>query len=106
MSRDAIIIDDIIHAAQLAIEFTVGLDEQSFMTDLKTQSAAIHQLLVMGEAVKRLSLPYRESRADIPWKLMAGMRDVLIHGYDIVDLDQVWLTLQVDLPEILAALKR
>jgi uncharacterized protein with HEPN domain len=38
--------------------------------------------------------------------LMAGMRDVLIHGYDIVDLDQVWLTLQVDLPEILAALKR
>jgi uncharacterized protein with HEPN domain len=106
MCRDAIIIDDIIHAARLAIEFTAGLDQQAFLSDLKSQSAAIHQLLVMGEAVKRLSLGYRESHPDVPWKLMAGMRDVLIHGYDIVDLDQVWQSLQIDLPEILGALER
>jgi uncharacterized protein with HEPN domain len=104
MSRDAVVIEDIKNAIRLAIEFARDIDRSEFEQDVKTQSAVIHQLLIMGEAVKRLSLECRESRADLPWKLMAGMRDVLIHGYDVVDTDEVWQTVKVDLPAILSTL--
>ncbi|HMR68562.1 MAG TPA: DUF86 domain-containing protein [Anaerolineae bacterium] len=96
---------DIIRAAQLALVFTQGQDRETFLQDLKTQSAVLHQLMVMGEAVKRLSLEYREEHPDIPWKLMAGMRDVLIHGYDIVNLKEVWKTINVDVPQVLPLLE-
>ena len=65
----------------------------------------LHQLLVMGEAVKRLSTIYRDRHPEIPWTLIAGMRDQLIHGYDIVDLDKVWKTANRDVPDLLTWLE-
>ncbi|MGH2593303.1 MAG: HepT-like ribonuclease domain-containing protein, partial [Anaerolineae bacterium] len=70
--------------------------------DIKTQSAILHQLMVIGEAVKRLSSEFRARHPDIPWALVAGMRDKLIHGYDIVDLNEVWKTAEADVPDLLA----
>jgi len=105
MSQDEVILLDIIRAARLAVDFKKGLDKEDFLQDLKTQSAVLHQLLVMGEAVKRLSREFREQHPHIPWKLMAGMRDVLIHGYDIVDLNEVWKTVEVDVPQLLPQLE-
>jgi uncharacterized protein with HEPN domain len=55
----------------------------------KTQSAVLHQLLVIGEAVKRLSQDFRRDHPEIPFALIAGMRDKLIHEYDDVDLEEV-----------------
>lgn len=57
--------------------------------------------MVLGEAVKRLSEDYRSQHPAIPWLLIAGMRDKLIHGYDIVDLDEVWKTATHDVPDLL-----
>lgn len=105
MSHDEVILLDIIRAIRLAIEFAQGIDKDSFLRDIKTQSAVLHQLMVMGEAVKRLSMDYRNQHPQIPWKLMAGMRDKLIHGYDIVDLDEVWKTISVDVPQVLPLLE-
>jgi uncharacterized protein with HEPN domain len=105
MSQDEVILLDIIHAARLAMEFKQELGKDEFLQDIKTQSAVLHQLMVMGEAVKRLSMAYRDQHAHIPWKLMAGMRDVLIHGYDIVDLNEVWKTINVDVPQVLPLLE-
>ena len=61
----------------------------------------LHQLLVMGEGVKRLSSDFRDRHPEIPWTLIAGMRDKLIHGHDIVDLDEVWKTATQDVPDLL-----
>ena len=61
--------------------------------------------MVIGEAVKRLSLEFRASHSSIPWSDIAGMRDHLIHGYDIVDLEEVWKTATVDVPDLLTALE-
>ena len=105
MSPDEIVVLDIIHAARLAIDFKQGLDKVTFLEDIKTQSAVLHQLMVMGEAVKRLSMAYRNEHLHIPWKVMAGMRDVLIHGYDIVELNEVWKTVNVDVPQVLPLLE-
>ena len=81
------------------------MGEAAFEADLKTQSAVLHQLMVMGEAVKRLSQPFRERHAEIPWASIAGMRDCLIHGDDIVDLGEVWKTCTVDVPFLLEAME-
>jgi len=94
-----------VQAAQLILAFIEGMNKAAFDADLKTQSAVLHQLMVIGEAVKRLSPEFRESHSDIPWSAIAGMRDHLIHGYDIVDLEEVWKTATVDLPSLLAALE-
>jgi uncharacterized protein with HEPN domain len=57
----------------------------------------IRQLEIIGEAVKRISPGTLEGRPDIPWRRIAGMRDVLIHDYMGVDLEAVWRVTQQEL---------
>jgi uncharacterized protein with HEPN domain len=102
MLRDDAVLMDLARAARLAQEFVQGMDRATFLADVKTQSAVLHQLLVLGEAAKRLSQTFRDTHAQIPWPLVTGMRDKLIHHYDAVDLNVVWDTIQKDLPPLLA----
>lgn len=69
------------------------------------QSGTLHQIIIIGEAVKRLSTEFRQNHPTIPWKFIAGMRDRITHGYFEVDLEEVWNTVQKDLPELVAYLK-
>ena len=103
MSRDDAIVLDILKSAQLVIEFVGSLDKEAFLRDRKTQSAVLHQLLLVGEAAKRLSENYRAAHPEIPWKRVAGMRDVLIHQYD--DVDEVWKTVKAEIPKLSSQLQ-
>jgi uncharacterized protein with HEPN domain len=104
MSRDDATLLDIANAARLIHVFIQGMTKETFLSDPKTQSAVLHQVTVIGEAVKRLSQAFRERHPILPWSLMAGMRDHLIHGYDAVDVDEVWQTAGHDVPEVLIKL--
>ncbi len=104
MRPDNATILDILNAAQLAVEFTEGMNKSAFLADVKTQSAVLHQLLIVGEAVKRLSDEFRTAHPRLPWRMIAGTRDKLIHEYDGVDLDEVWRTLSSDIPEMITVL--
>ena len=73
---------------------------EDFKTDDKTMFALIRALENVGEATKRIPKTIRNQYQDIPWKDMAGMRDVLIHDYFGVDLEQVWLTAKSDIPSL------
>lgn len=105
MPRDEAILLDIVKAARLVSIFVQNMAKDEFAKDVKTQSAVQHQLLVIGEAVKRLSQPFRDQHPTIPWSLIAGMRNHLIHGYDTVDLDEVWNTATGDIPALMTELK-
>jgi uncharacterized protein with HEPN domain len=101
LSRDDAHVLDILTAARLAIEFKGPADKAQFLEDRKTQSAVLHQLLIIGEAVKRISPDLRAAHPDVPWKLIAGTRDKLIHFYEGVDLDEVWRMVTSDLPKLI-----
>jgi uncharacterized protein with HEPN domain len=104
MSRDQASLLDVARADELVLTFKQDVDKEMFHHDIKTQSAILHQLLIMGEAVKRLSMPFRDAHPEIDWKSIAGLRDILIHGYDIVDLDLVWVIAKEQVPKLLKQL--
>ncbi len=65
----------------------------------KTVFAVIRAIEVIGEAVKRMPMDFRTKFPDIPWRDIAGMRDVLIHEYFGVDLETVWENIKTSIPK-------
>ena len=106
MPRDMAYLLDILLHAKDARDFTTGMDKETFFLDHKCQYAVIRCFEVIGEAVKRLSHEVQKTYPDIPWSKMAKMRDLLIHAYNRVDLDEVWDTVQNDIPTLISALER
>ncbi len=73
-----------------------------FLQNRMMQDAVIRNLEIIGEATKRLSPEIRERYPDVPWRKMTGLRDVLIHDYLRVDLEEVWGIVEFNLPEVKA----
>ena len=106
MSRDMAYLLDILLMARDAQEFTKEVDKDTFLSDTMRQHAVIRCLEVIGEAAKRLSDEVQRENPDIPWSKMARMRDLLIHAYGRVDLDEVWDTVQNDMPSLISAVQK
>jgi uncharacterized protein with HEPN domain len=106
MSRDESYLLDILLMARDARDFVKDMAKGAFLADRKTQYAVVRCLEVIGEAAKRLSEDAHLRYPDIPWSAMAGMRDLLIHSYDKVDVNEVWDTVQRDIPMLISALER
>ena len=70
------------------------------MQNRMIQDAVIRNFEVIGEATKRLSTEFREKYSEVPWRRIAGLRDVLIHDYLRIDLEEVWGIIQDYLPEL------
>ncbi|WP_008316950.1 DUF86 domain-containing protein [Leptolyngbya sp. PCC 6406] len=105
MKQDNAALLDIFHAAQRILAFSAGLEPLALATNLEKQSAILYQIIVIGEAVKRLSPKFRNQHPEIPWKDIAGMRDIVAHQYDRVDLNDLWSVLKSDIPELLAMIR-
>lgn len=99
MNRDRATLTQILERIELAIEFAGG-DKAEFGARRLNQEAVIRELEVIGEASKRVSPSLRERIEGVPWKGMAGFKDVAIHRYDDIDLERVWLIVRSELPAI------
>ena len=104
--RDAAHLDDILIASELILSFLEGVDQDTFHRDLKTQSAVNVHFEIVGEATKRFSPEFKTTHPGIPWRKMAGMRDILIHAYDTVDVDEIWFAASRDIPQLIARLRQ
>lgn len=99
MKSDAVYIAQLCSATQKVRSYVMGMTHEQFLVDEKTQSAVIMQLSLIGELAKRLSDETKES-VDLPWKEIAGFRDIAIHDYFSLDIDIVWKTIETDLVNI------
>jgi len=98
MTRDSRIpLVQILECIERIETFTID-GKSAFYRDVRTQDAVLHNLAVIGEAAKRVDAEFRARYPDIPWRSMAGLRDVLIHQYDRVRLDLVWTAVKDSLP--------
>jgi len=99
MKSDDVYIRHIIDSIK-KIESYTNVGKEIFMSTDHWQDATIRNLEIIGEASKRLSNDLKERYPDIPWRSVAGLRDVLIHDYMGVDLETVWNVVQLNLPEL------
>lgn len=101
MKDDRAYLSHIRDALKRIIEYTASFaDREDFLSDTRTQDAVIRNLEIIGEAAKHVSPKQQKAATDIPWKLMAGMRDKLIHDYLGVDLDLVWEVVVQQVPDL------
>ncbi|PSR23195.1 MAG: hypothetical protein C7B45_03615 [Sulfobacillus acidophilus] len=93
-------------AVQRIKRWTEAISHEEFLDDELRQSAIMRQLEIIGEATGRLTAEFLQDHADVlPWNVMKSMRNVLIHGYDEVDIEIVWTTATQDIPGIHAPLQ-
>lgn len=81
---------DIIDAAGRIEESVARLDYEAFVEDRMRTESVLYNLLIIGEAVKQIPAAVRDEHPDIEWRRIAGMRDVLVHGYFVTRMPIVW----------------
>ena len=92
---------DILSAIKRIIEeYIAGFDFEKFGKDKKTQDAVIRQIAIIGEAIGKLDKDFIKLHPELPTREAVSMRNVLVHDYDWVDAEEVWKTIQKDLPEL------
>ena len=98
MKRDiGLFIEDIFENIRDIESFSKDLTKEEFFNSKLKQNAIIRSLEVIGESVKNIPDSFRNKYPNVPWKIIAGFRDVLIHSYFGVDLDRVWNIIKFDL---------
>ena len=107
MSRDAqLLLADVIESADAIGRYISGLDFKAFVEDQLRMDAVARRFEVIGEAVKKLPPELIQQESHVPWRAIAGFRDVLAHAYFDTDASIVWNSATVHLPVLVAACKR
>lgn len=107
MKRDIVIyLDDIQESIQQIEEYTKRLSKRQFNKNLQAQDAVIRRLEIIGEAAKHIPKSARDKSPKIPWKKIAGMRDIIAHEYFGVNIERVWKTVKKDLAELRGTLEK
>jgi uncharacterized protein with HEPN domain len=92
--------------AKEAVDLLAGKERADLSRDRILELALVRLVEIVGEAANRLPIEDQSRYPSIPWKGIVGMRNRLVHGYDAVDLDVLWDTIQVDLPALIEKLER
>jgi uncharacterized protein with HEPN domain len=83
-------LDDILEAIRNIEEDTAGISFEDFVADRRRKDAVIRNFEIIGEATKKLPEDLRERYPAVAWKQVAGLRDVIAHGYFRVDYEVIW----------------
>jgi len=103
--RDISILTKIINEATAVSTMLSGIDEQGFLSNDEKMRATCMTLINIGELIKNLDFEFRQKHTNIPWKDMAGLRDVAAHGYFTLKMNDIWIYASEEIPVILEDIK-
>jgi len=100
-----VFIDHILECIELVEDYLNRKSIEDFMASTQLQDAVIRRIEIIGEATKNLPQDFKDRHPDIPWKEMAGMRDIIVHEYFGVDLKLTWRVATEDIKGLKAQLE-
>ena len=99
--RNSIILNKIIKETEMLIQMLNGVNKSDFLSNDEKMRATCMTLINIGELVKNLTEDFRKKYNYIPWKDIAGLRDVAAHGYFTLRMEDVWIYATKELPGFL-----
>ena len=106
MLRDETYLLDILESAKIALAYVFDKTWDAFDADMQCQDAVLRRIEIIGEAARHISPQARKKHPQIAWREMAILRNLVIHEYDVVDINQVWDTVQNKLPALVEELSK
>jgi len=103
---DSLLLGDLVHAAQRLVLLGKSIDESPLGSWTERDEQVLWNLTVLGEAAKRVSAATRERFADVPWSLMARLRDRVTHHYEGIDWYVVTVVVRDEIPALAQRLSR
>ncbi len=101
MKKDpTVFLGHILDSIELIESYSKGKTELDLMESIGLQDQIIRRIEIIGEAVKNLPDDLKKDYPEVPWRDMAGMRDIVVHQYFGVDLEFVWQAATKDFPEL------
>ena len=97
-SRDNAVLNKILCETNVIADLIKGFDCAAFLLDERTKRAVSMTLINIGELVKLLSDEFKQTYTVIPWRNIAGLRDVAAHGYQTLKMEDIWNTVTTDVP--------
>ena len=104
-NRDRESLEDMLRAARKIKEYARDANRETLPTVPMRLDAILYEIVVLGEAARRLSQQVRERHAAVPWRDIIGMRSVVTHGYDQIDDEELWQVIDRDLPDLISKLE-
>ena len=100
INRDLLRFKDIVQSISIIQGYTGDIDEEQFVKSEMMQSACIRHFEIIGEASKSITSELKSGYPNIPWKQIIGLRNIVTHEYFRVDVYEIWMTIQTDLPTL------
>ncbi|MDH4241111.1 MAG: DUF86 domain-containing protein [Phycisphaerae bacterium] len=101
MWRDDAYMLDMLLAARKVRNYTRNVNWERFRDDDLIQNAVMHKIQIIGEAALKISRQYKDAHSEIPWQMIIGMRNRLVHEYFDIIPDRVWDVVEKDIPELI-----
>lgn len=103
---DAVRLRHMLEHAREAVALSEGKSRTNLGAERTLELSLTRLVEIVGEAGSRVSRAGQERYPEIPWAEIIGLRNRLVHGYDAVDLDILWDTIEIDLPPLIASLEK
>ncbi len=106
MKNVKLYLTDILESITKIEEYISNVSEKDFLNNTQLQDSVIRRFEIIGEAVKRIPADFKKKHAEIEWKKVAGMRDILAHEYESVLMNRIWKVAKEDAVTLKAQIEK